>query len=183
MEFKRNYFHDQRLLYWGLPRTGSRFVFSALKAHFKCDLPVPSHDVGIDEEFSDYRVICSVRNPYRRVLSCWKWMNLIGDDRFFPQDFDKFVRYVVPGECLPVFVMLGEHVHRIDHLVRLENVAEDLSVIPEFPVDYVLPENGFASDYDKPFEEYFSSPETEERVWTVYEPDFTSFGYQRYCYS
>ena len=110
-------------------------------------------------------------------------MNLIGDDRFFPQDFDKFVRYVVPGECLSVFVMLGEHVHRIDHLVRLENVAEDLSVIPEFPVDYVLPENGFASDYDKPFEEYFSSPETEERVWTVYEPDFTSFGYQRYCYS
>ena len=79
--------------------------------------------------------------------------------------------------------MLGKHSHRIDYLVRLENLAEDLAAIPEFPADYVLRENRFASDYDKPFEEYFSRPETEERVWAAYGPDFTLFGYQRYCYS
>ena len=183
MEFKRNYFHDQRLLYWGLPRTGSRYVFNTLKAHFKCDLLVHTHNIGIDEEFSDYRVICSVRNPYRRALSCWKWMNLVNDDRFHPQDFDKYVQHVFPRQCLAISAALGEDIRRIDYVVRLENLAEDLAAIPEFPEDHVWKENGFASDYDKSFEEYFTSPETEDRVWTVYGGDFTSFGYQRYCYS
>lgn len=183
MEFKRNYFHDQRLLYWGLPRTGSRFVFSALKAHFKCDLLVPSHDVGIDEEFSDYGVMCLVRNPYRRALSCWKWMNEVSGGAYLPHNFDEYVRRVLPGWCFPITVSLGNKVHRVDYFVRLEHLVDDLSVVPGFPRKHVWPDNGYASDYDKPFDEYFISRETEERVWSAYREDFTSFGYRRYCYS
>jgi hypothetical protein len=110
-------------------------------------------------------------------------MNLVGDDRYYPQDFDKFVQHVFPRQCLAISVVLGEDIYRIDYVVRLENLAEDLAVVSEFPKDYVWPANGFASDYDKPFEEYFANPETEERVWTTYAGDFMFFDYPRYCYS
>lgn len=110
-------------------------------------------------------------------------MNLVGDDRHYPQDFDKFVRHVFPGGCPSICESLGDGISRIDYLVRLENLTEDLAAIPEFPANYVLSRNGFASDYDRPFDEYFSCPETEERVWATYESDFASFSYPRYCYS
>jgi hypothetical protein len=56
-------------------KTGSRAVWYALKDHFGTDLEEPQAiqimpmAAERDPKFQDYQWICSVRNPYRRLLS------------------------------------------------------------------------------------------------------------------
>lgn len=77
-----NISHKHKTIWWAPEKTASRvtshilknydFLYSETyeKAEFKnlCD-PYHSHEIIFPEEYSDYEVICSMRNPYDRILS------------------------------------------------------------------------------------------------------------------
>ena len=174
-----NHFHEAKLVYWGLPRTGSRYVFGRLKEAYSTDYEVPNHRVGVHPDCEHYEVICSIRNPYRRALSTWKWMNLVGDDKFFPNSFPDFVHSVAPGWASPITTVLGSLVDRVDHFVRLEHCEMDLKKISSFPKDLSFPGNSFQSSYCSPPKEYYADRGVEDKIWEIYRMDFETFGYTR----
>ena len=45
-----------------------------------------SHGIIIPEEYSDYRIICSIRNPYDRVLGLFKSMTNVGKSIVYTKD-------------------------------------------------------------------------------------------------
>jgi hypothetical protein len=176
-----NYFHEQRLRYLGLPRTGSRYVHARLQDAFGGDGPV-DHSSYVDSEYSDYTFVCSVRNPYKRVLSGWKWLNKLNEGQFFPNSFSDYVRCVVPSLLLSVCNTLRHHIEDVDHFVRIENVKNDLEKIAVFPLDLDFPENMFYTAYRYSTEEYYVESSVRDRIWDAYREDFERFGYSRDSY-
>lgn len=176
-----NYFHEQKIAYLGLPRTGSRYVFSCLAEAFNDDSMLV-HTPTFDPEFKDYTFVCSVRNPYTRVLSSWKWLNMVNQNKYYPESFADYVRCVVPSFMLSVCTTLGPHIEDIDHAVRIEFVEKDLTNIEAFPKDFKFPENGYRTEYKYSLEEYYADAKVRDRIWDVYREDFDKFGYSRHSY-
>ena len=176
-----NYIHSEKLVYWGLPRTGSRYVFGCLKDAYSFDYR-HTHDVGCDPEYDDYSVVCSIRNPYFRALSVWKWVNMVGEDKFYPHSFPDFVRRVVPGHAGPITDELGSLIERVDYFIRIEHCEKDLKKIPSFPEHFVFPSNTYQSSYSLSPKEYYADRRVADRIWDIYRKDFETFGYVRDSY-
>jgi hypothetical protein len=177
-----NYFHEQKLKYCGMTRTGSRYVHTRLQDAFGGHGPV-DHSSYIDPEYSDYTFVCSVRNPYARVLSGWKWLNMVNENKFLPDSFPDYVRCVVPSFMLSVCTTLSHHIEDVDHFIRIENVKNDLEKITIFPKDLnEFPANTFATTYRYSMEEYYAEKCVRDRIWDVYREDFERFGYLRDSY-
>ena len=176
-----NYIHKEKLVYWGLPRTGSRYVFGCLKEAYSFDYRM-THEIGCDPEYDDYRAVCGVRNPYLRALSVWKWMNLVGGDKWHPDSFTDFVRYVAPAQSLPVTSMLGPQIERVDYFIHLEYCEKDLKKIPSFPEHFAFPDNTYQSSYSLSPKEYYADRQVADKIWDIYREDFETFGYTRDSY-
>ena len=176
-----NYFHEQKIKYCGMTRTGSRYVYGRLEAAFGANAPL-EHSSYVDPEYSDYTFVCSVRNPYARVLSGWKWLNMVNGNKFFPDSFPDYVRCVVPSFMLSVCTTLRHHIEDVDHFIRIENVKNDLEKIVVFPKNLEFPNNGFATTYRYSLEEYYAESRVRDRIWDVYREDFERFEYSRDSY-
>jgi hypothetical protein len=176
-----NYIHDEKLVFWGLQRTGSRYIYECLKDAYSFDACL-IHGARIDLEYADYDILCSVRNPYFRALSVWKWMNHVGGDRFCPRSFPDFVRRVFPGYAFPITIELGSSIDRVDHFIRIEYCEKDLKKIPSFPGDFEFPENTYRSSYRLSPKEYYADRRLADRIWDTYREDFETFGYARDSY-
>jgi len=176
-----NYIHNEKLVYWGLPRTGSRYVFGCLKQAYSFDFRM-THKVGCDPEYAEYEVVCSVRNPYLRALSAWKWMNLVGESAYCSDSFPDFVRRVIPGHIFSIVLVLGSLIEDVDYFIRLECLEKDLKKIPSFPEHFEFPDNTYQSSYRLSPKEYYADQSVADRIWDTYREDFETFGYARDSY-
>ena len=176
-----NYIHSEKLVFWGLQRTGSRYIFNCLKSAYSFEGYL-THQTGWDSEYADYAILCAVRNPYWRVLSAWKWMNQIGSRRFCPDSFEDFVRRVVPGHTFPITIALGSEIEKVNHFIHIEHVEKDLKKIPSFPKDFKFRKNTFQSSYRLSPKEYYADHRLADRIWDTYREDFETFGYTRDSY-
>jgi hypothetical protein len=129
-----------------------------------------SHSIVIPEEYSDYKVICSIRNPYDRVLGLFKTMTNVGKSMVYTKDtHDNFmVNYENFLNEVFVFVKIketngfGEKLEKIfmkdfiakysfedkipDYFIRSENLLEDISKL-EFVNDSGLWKSGYIQEY------------------------------------
>lgn len=183
-----NLLHPAKLIYWGPTRTGSRYVFRLLKETYDAGDPEfhcsHTHNIRWDPEFADYKVVCTVRNPYHRVLSAWKWLNEVGrgGESFYADSFADFVRRIMPHGILPITSELGRLVEKVDYVIHLESCERDLKKIPYFPANLEFPDNTYRSEYRLTPGEYYADPCLVDAVWKTYREDFETFGYARGCY-
>ncbi len=169
-----NVCHAHRFVLWALPRTAARYVWSALSQYGS--MAGLTHAVGVPHGCEDYDIICTVRNPYTRLLSGWKWMNQIHGGAHHPGDFPRFVRETAPGYVRPITEILGTKVGKITHLLHVENLHADLRALPCIPESATLPPNVFQSEYDRPWQEYYTT-DALKRTRIIYEADFREFEY------
>jgi hypothetical protein len=125
---------------------------------------------GSPEEYSDYKIICSIRNPYDRVLSLFKTMDNVGKSIVYTKDthqnfiesYETFLtevflytkikkrkdfKKVVQKEFLKDYITKYSFNERIpDQFIRMENLVEDISKL-DFVVESGLWKSGYVEEY------------------------------------
>lgn len=151
---------DLKLIWWAPERCGTKITaeifkklgFEVFDETNKTFIPLSetyhSHKVTIPEEFSDYRVICNVRNPYDKVISFYLNFTSVGSNFVFfknrknelKEKIDKFTlelfEYAINQKVLVNMsreVPVRDYVSKVtfdeklpDFLIRVENLEEDL---------------------------------------------------------
>ena len=129
-----------------------------------------SHEIVIPEEYSDYKIICSIRNPYDRVLSLFKSMNNVGKSVVYTKDthqnfienYETFLTEVFlyvkvkkrigfeekdEKKFLKNYITKYFFNERVpDQFIRMENLLEDISKL-DFVTDSGLWKSGYVEEY------------------------------------
>lgn len=119
--------------------------------------------------FDDYKLYGSIRNPYDRVVSWWKWQN----DRV-KTDFKDFVYTHKPHH---MHIMFRSGKYKISNYIRFESMREDF--------DYFCSDVGITKrelchrnkSRHKHYTEYYDD-ETREIVAEKYAEDLQIFSYK-----
>ena len=171
-----NICHKHKFILWAPPRTAARFVHSALNGIG--GLSQLTHRIGVPLDGAGYSIVCTVRNPYTRALSAWKWLNQIHKNEYSPHDFKEFVRKRTPiAGVRPVSQELGHMLEMVKYLVRVESVEADLRALPWVPSTQVFPPNAYRSNYHARVPSDLYDEETRKRVHQLYHEDFVEFDY------
>ena len=154
-----NISHKHKTIWWAPEKTGSKVTSHILKnydffyyerypnSEIKglCD-PYHSHDIVFPEKYSDYELICNIRNPYDRVLSifinfstlCMVYTKDKVDD--YRKKFEIFIKlmFLSPNmssdvEYEPTLTNLGRFLKKVNFsnkvpnvFIRMENLENDL---------------------------------------------------------
>lgn len=129
-----------------------------------------SHSILIPEEYSDYKVICSIRNPYDRVLGLFKTMTNVGRSMVYTKDthqefmlnYENFLNEVFVFAKVKEINGFGEKLEKTfmkdfiakysfedkipDYFIRSENLLEDISKL-DFVNDSGLWKSGYIQEY------------------------------------
>ena len=158
-----NVSHKYKVIWWAPERTASKLLTQIFK-HFEFEYPenkkrnhklgepYHSHEIGIPEGCENYEIICSVRNPYDRVLSLFKNFTSVGLNALYTRDrkddfvkkFDYFIKelyiHAIKNDRIknleietPIKTQIAKmnFSTRIpDYFIRMENIKEDLEKIP-----------------------------------------------------
>ena len=184
-----NVSHKYRFLLWLPERTGSRTIATIL-SHFDFknnQLPIYdgrnyayTHGNYIPKELEDYKIICSARNPYGRVLSIYKTLHnkleIKNQENFKNFIKNKFVSPFTLGYIEnPSFSKIP------DYILRLENIKEDLMKLPfitealnEKKIDYLTTHGKNIESWD----EYYDQ-EMKDIVYKQVEKHFEVWGYKK----
>ena len=179
-----------RFVYIGIPRTGSKSMYQWLSENFQSESVGGHHEWRVPEEFKDYLVFTTVRNPYERVVSGWFFEPVIktGNEPPRPKTLaEGMQRTIAKRKTEPE----GHHISQKDFvrksgasLVRFfERIPECLAElsfvergnIPPFP-------HNNAGGFRPPEGDFFDhfTMEDEKLVWEYSREDFETFGYRRH---
>tara|TARA_B100000809_G_C14932959_1_gene457558 strand:- start:181 stop:726 length:546 start_codon:yes stop_codon:yes gene_type:complete len=171
-----NICHTHKFILWALPRTAARYTHTVLRT--LGSMPPLTHRIGIPAGGEDYDIICTVRNPYIRALSVWKWQNAIKKNRCCHDNFPEFMRqHHDAGGINPISKDLGSLRKTVKYLIHVESIEEDLRSLPYISKDYVFPKNNFRSNYHGHNPQTLYDEESQEHVRRLYAGDFIEFGY------
>jgi hypothetical protein len=154
-----NISHKHKTIWWAPEKTGSTVTSHILKNYDffyyekypnseqkrLCD-PYHSHDIIFPNEYSDYEVICSMRNPYDRVLSIFinfAKLNLVytkDNIEYYRKRFEIFIKEMFLSPNLtqnipydPAAPNLGKFLKKVnfsdkvpDVFIKMENLENDL---------------------------------------------------------
>lgn len=173
-----NVSHRRRFVYLAPPRTASRYIATLLRPLGLVE-PLTHCAAGIPPR--GYFVFASVRNPYARWASCWRWVGEIasapgaGDLSHYvtenPTDFVGWTN-LAAGRGGPVSSIVGSlNSAVLDATVRQEHLAQDLRALPFAPRDWQVQQQPGG-----PWREFYDA-ETAQCVLQCWEDDFRSFGY------
>lgn len=131
-------------------------------------------------KYMDYKILCSVRNPYSRVLSLFK--NFYKTDT--EKNKDSFKSFLINGLSsggMRQMVLNPVLDRNPDYIVRLENMEEDLLKLP-FIFD-VLTESQIKllvihGKTIEPWEDYYDD-ESKNIVYNLIPNQFNFFGYEK----
>ena len=142
-----------------------------------------THSCHLPEEFSDYYIFGSVRNPYTRHIS--RYLHVVTTENRPPTqyDFELFVKeeiekckscyeilnlredYIPPTGCAPF---------KIHALIRTETLGEDFNRLP-----FVKKQMDFPHRYQNPNPGLFFTKETAQILQKYHIKDFETFGYSK----
>jgi hypothetical protein len=170
--------HKHRFVYFAPRRTGSSTITHLLQTKFDAKIfsfgtDYCRHEMLLPKEWSDYYAFVSVRNPYVRFASLFRFYYLEEgksiDDILDISHLEYRVRPVAdwlwgntPEDCAPI---------RIDQVIRLENIREDFHSLPFVKQSVWLPvwnSKGGSGLYGRSLQ---------NRVRKYYAKDFIYFGY------
>jgi hypothetical protein len=126
-----------------------------------------SHGIDIPEEYSDYKIICSIRNPYDRVLGLFKSMTNVGKSIVYTKDthqnfmnsYETFINEVfmlikaVKQNRIDEKRFLKDYISKYsfdkkipDQFIRAENLIEDISKL-DFVTESGIWKSGYVEEY------------------------------------
>lgn len=172
---------------WVAPsRTGSRTVSEILTYYdFKFNgFPVflyngyrYTHISPNVEQFSDYKIICSARNPYSRVYSHFKNYGHHQPEK----TKENFRNYVFGNEWVENNLLEPILKKRPDYIIRIEHIKEDLMKIPFIfdklthrQLDLLL----LHDVVDETWRTYYDD-EMKEKVYQSFRNHFDYWGYEK----
>lgn len=181
-----NYSKKHKIIWWAPERCATKLVadiFSNYDFEYKetpdsdpkeLTSPYHSHTIFVPEEFHDFKIVCSIRNPYDRVLSLFTNFTDVGSqivytkntkDKFINR-FSEFVKQLLQYSevrkldpdpekniVLRKYCAKYDFDDRIpDHFIRMEYLKEDLSKL-NFILESSLWKSNFFDSFisDNPF--------------------------------
>jgi hypothetical protein len=154
-----NISHEHKTIWWAPEKTASKVTSHILKnydffyfenypksAILKLCEPYHSHAIIFPEEYSDYEVICNIRNPYDRVLSIFVNFSNISlvytkdNVDYYRKRFEIFIKEMFLSPNLtqnvpydPSAPNLGRYLKKVDFFnkvpdvfIKMENLENDL---------------------------------------------------------
>lgn len=192
--------HDCQLVYFSPPRTGSvAFSIRLSQSPFNARMPAQTkhHDAFWDKSLDDYTTVITVRHPYVRAVSFWRYSCLEalrrGSDpetQVYRQIFSKglpslegFLRFPVLQTGLNTIWRCSWHQERvprpIDHVIHLERFDADVARVPQLQ-GTVFPRLNSGPVSNQPWHSFFTkNPVCLELVQKLWADDFDEFGYVR----
>lgn len=192
--------YDFRIVYLSPPRTGSNSVASQLVQPPFSAVVVTNdetpHDVVWNSKYDNYTTFITVRHPYVRAVSLWRftcyhaickptdrltrsWRRVYAEGL---PSFEGFLRFPFLQRAFYEAWRCSWHLERIakpvDHIVYQERLQQDLAKIPKLK-DVKLPHinggpvNRYTWDHF-----YEQAPACLELVQTLWGDDFERFGYE-----
>lgn len=186
--------HDNKWIYLAAPKTGSSTLhymlsfppFNGTCPGMGCDRNIhpitAQHDMNIPEGCEDYKILVSVRDPFSRAVSLFT-------------HFEKHLSHLPLAKSFPIYVngmllpkvndFFGwtcsrwyENLPRVDHVIRLECMLEDVQKSALVDTPFSLPwENRITSEAWQNY--YRFNPGTLELVRQWGDEDFDRYGYGR----
>jgi hypothetical protein len=166
--------HEHKIIWWAPERCGTKAIaniFSKLGFEFYSTVDLykknikssyQSHKIEVPNEFSDYKIIFSTRNPYDRVLSLFTNFTNVGKHTLFTKDtqpnfilkYEIFLKELFLGTSkvldkpiLNNYILKYSFEDKVpDMIIRMESIIEDLSKI-DFVKNSELWKSGYIHDY------------------------------------
>lgn len=126
-----NYSDTYRYVILTPPRQATRFLAGVFKSiEFGNDVEGGdnpktrpfTHRLEIPEGKEDYKLICTIRNPYNRYLSIYRWQSIFSSTNLHKITIDHMVDY---NDIIEIDSKYG-----VDYWVDTENIYNDLLKIP-----------------------------------------------------
>jgi hypothetical protein len=172
-----NISHKHKTIWWAPERCGTKatahilrhFHFEYITKYYDSKTPnsYQSHEISLpNEEYSDYQVICSIRNPYDRMLGLFLNFASLGASSVYDKynhqqamyNFSKFidelfkVKEIISKLEKPVSnkeFVINNYISKYNfditipkHYIRMENIVEDMGKI-----DFINESQLWSSDY------------------------------------
>lgn len=183
--------HKHRFIWFRVAKVGTRTIFDVLKnagVHLDAEHAMDCrYPVTV---FSRYFKFAFVRNPWDRLVSCWR--NKVVDTNYFKfedttleryQDFEHFVEYIETQDMdnCDIHMRLQSRLvdlNNIDFLGRFENFEKDLRyVLKEIGINVQeIPSRNVSSGAGDYRDLY--SDDLRERVGRLYDRDIRIFAYE-----
>jgi len=183
--------HEQKFVWYRVAKVGTRTILNHLRQSGVClDVEHASRLHYPVNSFKDYFKFAFVRNPWDRLVSCWRDKvinnNLFNFDSTNLEQMKKFENFVDFASSLDID-RCNRHLrsqsslidlNRVDYLGRLETFEDD--------ANHIFDEIGIASQKivrknvtcrKKTYQEHYSD-QLAEKVAEIYQKDIQIFGYQ-----
>jgi hypothetical protein len=205
-----NISHEHKIIWWAPERCGTKataHIFSKLgfeyfigtdetiKTITDDGINYQSHNIEYPEKYNDYKIICSIRNPYDRMLSIFSNFTNVGTTFVYTKNnhqklvntFESFIREmllynkVTTTEDLEKRLIQKSYLYKYrfesripDFFIKMESLEEDLGKL-DFVRESEIWKSGYIRDYlkhnphinKKPFK--FNDVYTFESAKRVYE--------------
>jgi hypothetical protein len=191
---------DHRLAYLAPPRTGSTSLASVLtQAPFHAKFSGEASSPTVSQwhpELEGCRTLISVRHPYVRAVSLWRFTCLqaiclpkhhghLSWRRTYADGLPNLEGFLRFPSLRPLFRSnwrCSWHLERIpapvDHVLHLERLAEDLAQVPGL-AGLSLPTLNVGPPCNQPWHAFYDQhPACVELVQQLWEDDFDEFGYE-----
>ena len=179
-----NISHEHKIIWWAPERCGTKataHIFSKLgfeyffgadetKKHITDDgINYQSHNIEFPEKYNDYKIICSIRNPYDRMLSIFLNFTNTGSSfvctknrlQTFVKTYEAFIREmllynkVTTVEDLKIRPIQNSYLYKYrfesripDFFIKMESLEEDLGKL-DFVRDSEIWKSGYIQHYLK----------------------------------
>jgi len=182
--------HEKKFLWFRVAKVGTRTILNILrKSDFKLHADQALNCHYPSKLYYDYFKFAFVRNPWDRLVSCWKnkvlksnLYNFSEDERLRMKEFRNFVEYVSKLDIKHCDVHLKLQselidLNNIDFIGRFENFNDDLNEVLnklEIEIDEIEKKN--VSNFGKDYKDYYDE-ELIEIVARIYSKDIMLFSY------
>lgn len=133
--------YENKFVYIAIPKTGSASIRSWCKRYGGLKTKIPYHSYIVPDQYRDYSIFTTVRNPYER---CWSWYNFEG------KTYESFIKYMEDlilwkndgysyREFPQQYITQTEYIKRgnVDYVIKLEEL--DMEVLPFINEKTVIP--------------------------------------------
>jgi hypothetical protein len=177
-----NISHEHKIIWWAPERCGTKataHIFSKLGFEYFIDetetkkqitddgIYYQSHSLKYPEKYGDYKIICSIRNPYDRMLSIFSNFTNLGSTFVYTKDksqnlvntFESFIREMLlynkvsTKEDLEKRPIQKSYLSKYsfeskvpDFFIKMESLEEDLGKL-DFVRESEIWKSGYIRDY------------------------------------